>query len=206
MGKLLYFVATVLFLAGNALNGAASFYCFFVETTFTTGDPDKFENYGIWMIENVTDNTCYLPGLEGGLTFSSFDEVWGDLKGWYNYNSSFWYKDQFLVLARAAGTGALFLGFCCWALMLCGMCSSWTKGHCFRGCMGAIAFISAILAGGQFVVLHSEALCDSNAEDVCHLGLAGTLNIGCVCSYAAAGLACCLLPDEAEPEDEKLPR
>jgi len=156
------------------------------------GDELTSGYYGIWLIENPTNGNCYLPGSEGGFHFDDMITDVGNI-----YNSSDWYQDTMLIVARSCGTAALLIGFLCWATMFIGMCCSCELGGCFRKTMGMMAVLCAVLAGLQFLILRSEFLCDTGEDGVtCSLSIASTLNIISVCVYTAAGILLCMVPDD----------
>mmetsp|Transcript_27579 Transcript_27579/g.40732 ORF Transcript_27579/g.40732 Transcript_27579/m.40732 type:complete len:199 (-) Transcript_27579:194-790(-) len=193
---LLFSIVTLLFLAGNGLNAVSTWYCTFVESTILRDfidDDSSTAFYGIWLIENITDGTCYLPARDGNTKFV------GDFlqTQFYKYNSSFWYQDYYMVFARACGTGALLIGSLSWIIMVIGLCFDWTLGFFFRGAMGAVAIICAVLIGAQFMVLNSTYICETDDGDTeCNLGWAGFMNIGAIVVYVLAAAGAFLLPDD----------
>lgn len=183
------------------MNGFATWYCQLVERTNEITDVKG--NFGIFLAENTTSGSCYLPDSDGRL---NFDRNFGNFPG--SYMSTPWWQDIYLTVARATGMGALVSGAICWILMLLGLCCDCNLGVCFRSAMGTAAVLCFILTSFQFIVFQSEFLCNPPEDDFednlfdygCTLAIGGFLNIASALFYLAAGILSCCIREDDEKE------
>mmetsp|Transcript_16179 Transcript_16179/g.23790 ORF Transcript_16179/g.23790 Transcript_16179/m.23790 type:complete len:193 (+) Transcript_16179:133-711(+) len=174
----MYSVATFLFMIGNILSWAASWYCKFTER-YVNGEHKG--NYGVWLIESKSSETCFLIDPNDPL------------------GTAIWYSDPALGAARGSSTASNTIAFFSWVVLWCGLCCGCSNSKCFRMVFGFLAWVCAALTGMLFLILNSSYPCGDyyNTGNVveCKIATGGVLAIVSIICFFLAGVLHCICPD-----------